>query len=79
MLDIQLLRRDLDGVIARLDTRQEKQPLLDRERFTTLEAERKRIQTRTEDLQARRNALSKQIGAGTYFSESQMLDLEGEG
>ena len=62
MLDITLLRRDLDGVIARLETRKTPQPFLDRERFAALEAERKRIQTRTEDLQARRNALSKQIG-----------------
>ena len=62
MLDINLLRRDLDGVIARLETRKSPQPFLDRERFAALEAERKRIQTRTEDLQARRNALSKQIG-----------------
>jgi seryl-tRNA synthetase len=62
MLDINLLRRDLDGVIAKLETRKKPQPYLDRERFVALEAERKRIQTRTEELQARRNALSKQIG-----------------
>jgi seryl-tRNA synthetase len=62
MLDISLLRRDLDGVIARLETRKKPQPFLDRERYAALEAERKTIQTRTEDLQARRNALSKQIG-----------------
>ncbi|HET9823581.1 MAG TPA: serine--tRNA ligase [Burkholderiaceae bacterium] len=62
MLDINLLRRDLDGVIARLETRKKPQPFLDRERFTALEAERKRIQTRTEELQAQRNALSRQIG-----------------
>jgi seryl-tRNA synthetase len=62
MLDINLLRRDLDGVIARLETRKTPQPYLDRDRFTALEAERKTIQTRTEELQARRNALSKQIG-----------------
>jgi seryl-tRNA synthetase len=62
MLDITLLRRDLDGVIARLETRKKPQPFLDRERFVALETERKTIQTRTEELQARRNALSKQIG-----------------
>jgi seryl-tRNA synthetase len=62
MLDIQLLRRDLDGVIARLDTRKTQQPFLDRAAYSALEAERKTIQTRTEDLQAKRNALSKQIG-----------------
>ncbi|HNU11369.1 MAG TPA: serine--tRNA ligase [Rubrivivax sp.] len=63
MLDINLLRRDLDGVVARLSRRKNPQPFLDVERFTALEAERKRIQTRTEELQARRNSLSKQIGA----------------
>ena len=63
MLDINLLRRDLDGVVARLARRKSPQPFLDVERFTSLEAERKRIQTRTEELQARRNSLSRQIGA----------------
>jgi seryl-tRNA synthetase len=62
MLDITLLRRDLAGVIARLEQRKKPQPFLDVERFTALEAERKRIQTRTEELQAQRNSLSKQIG-----------------
>ncbi len=62
MLDITQLRRDLDGVIAQLDKRKTPQPFLDRERYAALEAERKQIQTRTEDLQAKRNALSKQIG-----------------
>jgi seryl-tRNA synthetase len=63
MLDINLLRRDLAAVVARLETRKQPQPFLDVARFTTLEAERKILQTRTEELQARRNALSKQIGA----------------
>jgi seryl-tRNA synthetase len=62
MLDINLLRRDLDGVIAKLETRKTPQPFLDRDRYAALEAERKLIQTRTEELQAKRNALSKQIG-----------------
>ncbi|ODV04675.1 MAG: serine--tRNA ligase [Rubrivivax sp. SCN 70-15] len=62
MLDINLLRRDLDAVVANLERRKTPQPFLDVERFKSLEAERKRIQTQTEELQARRNALSKQIG-----------------
>lgn len=62
MLDITLLRRDLPGVIARLETRKSPQPFLDVQRFSALESERKSLQTRTEELQARRNALSKQIG-----------------
>ncbi|MBW8833213.1 MAG: serine--tRNA ligase [Burkholderiales bacterium] len=62
MLDINLLRKDLPGVIARLERRKSPQPFLDVERFQSLESERKTIQTRTEELQARRNSLSKQIG-----------------
>jgi seryl-tRNA synthetase len=62
MLDIAQLRRDLPGVIARLETRKTPQPFLDVARFSALEAERKQLQVRTEELQARRNALSKQIG-----------------
>ena len=62
MLDITLLRRDLDGVIAKLETRKTPQAFLDRDRYAALEGERKQIQTRTEELQAKRNALSKQIG-----------------
>jgi seryl-tRNA synthetase len=62
MLDINLLRRDLDAVVARLQARKNPQPYLDVDRFKALEAERKTIQVRTEELQARRNALSKQIG-----------------
>jgi seryl-tRNA synthetase len=62
MLDIQQLRRDLPGVTSRLQTRKNPQPFLDVERFSALEAERKAIQTRTEELQAQRNSFSKQIG-----------------
>lgn len=60
MLDIQLLRKDLDGVAKRLADRGYP---LDVAAFSALEAERRAIQTRTEELQARRNSLSKQIGA----------------
>jgi len=62
MLDINLLRKDLPGVIARLEARKSPQPFLDVDRFQSLESERKTLQTRTEELQARRNSLSKQIG-----------------
>jgi seryl-tRNA synthetase len=62
MLDVNLLRKDLNAVIARLQARKSPQPYLDVAAFQRLEAERKTIQTRTEELQARRNALSKQIG-----------------
>jgi seryl-tRNA synthetase len=63
MLDIAQLRRDLPGVIARLERRKSPQPFLDVDRFTSLESERKSLQSRTEELQAQRNSLSKQIGA----------------
>ena len=59
MIDIQLLRKDIDQVAARLATRKFK---LDVPAFSALEAERKQIQMRTEELQGQRNALSKQIG-----------------
>ena len=62
MLDINLLRRDLAAVIHRLELRKQPQPFLDVARYSALEAERKELQTATEELQARRNALSKQIG-----------------
>jgi seryl-tRNA synthetase len=59
MIDIQLLRSDIDGVAKRLATRG---LALDAAAFRALEDARKRIQTSTEQLQARRNALSKQVG-----------------
>lgn len=59
MLDLQVLRSDLDGVAARLVTRGYP---LDTARFGQLESTRKTIQTRTQELQAKRNAISKQIG-----------------
>jgi len=70
MLDITLLRKDLDGVIAKLNTRKNPQAFLNVEAFKALEAERKTIQTRTEELQAQRNALSKQIGQRKAKGES---------
>ena len=62
MLDITMLRKDLASAVARLETRKKNQPYLNVHAFTALEAERKTLQIRTEELQARRNALNKQIG-----------------
>ncbi|NOT15904.1 MAG: serine--tRNA ligase [Methylotenera sp.] len=59
MLDIQALRNDLDGVVSQLKKRKFD---FDTAKFTALEAERKTVQTRTQDLQAKRNNASKQIG-----------------
>jgi len=66
MLDIQLLRGDLAGVAARLATRGYP---LDMAKFETAEAERKAIQMQTQELQAKRNTLSKQIGAAKAKGE----------
>jgi seryl-tRNA synthetase len=62
MLDILLLRKDLDAAVARLETRKKPQAFLNVEKFRALENERKTLQTRTEELQSQRNSLSKQIG-----------------
>ena len=62
MLDIVQLRKDLDAVIARLETRKQPQVFLNVAVFRSLETERKTLQTRTEELQSQRNSLSKQIG-----------------
>ena len=70
MLDITLLRKDLPGVIARLETRKTPQAFLQVDAFTALEAERKALQTRTEELQSQRNTLSKQIGQCKSKGES---------
>ncbi|MCC6068581.1 serine--tRNA ligase [Ferrovum sp. PN-J185] len=59
MLDVQLLRNQLDDVIHRLQQRHFK---FDVDRFTTLEQERKQVQMRTQELQSQRNSLSKEIG-----------------
>ncbi len=59
MLDIQWLRNDLASLTVRLASRGY---AFDVVAFQCLEAERKTLQTRTQELQARRNALSKQVG-----------------
>lgn len=59
MLDIQLLRTDLENVAKHLALRGHAFPVVE---FNSLEAERKTIQTHTQELQAERNAASKQIG-----------------
>ncbi len=59
MLDILLLRGRIDEVAARLSSRGVR---LDTAAFNALENERKALQVRTQELQARRNLLSKEIG-----------------
>ena len=59
MLDINMLRKQLPDVVARLATRPFAFP---EKEFNELENERKAVQTQTEELQAKRNQLSKEIG-----------------
>ncbi|MXS82468.1 serine--tRNA ligase [Nitrosomonas oligotropha] len=59
MLEIQQLRTDLDTVTRQLAKRGYAFPV---EAFNALEAERKKVQTETQELQAQRNSASKKIG-----------------
>ncbi len=59
MIDIQLLRKDLDTVAARLADRKF---ILDKDTFISLESDRKQVQSRSEELQAKRNQLAKAVG-----------------
>jgi seryl-tRNA synthetase len=59
MLDIQLLRNNLEALAERLARRGF---TLDQATFQALEMERKSLQTRTQELQSARNSLSKQVG-----------------
>ena len=68
MLDIQALRNDLDGVVSLLKKRGFE---FNSASFSALEQERKTVQTRTQDLQAKRNNASKQIG----FAKSKGEDV----
>jgi seryl-tRNA synthetase len=68
MLDIQALRNDLDAVVGLLKKRGFE---FDSASFSALEQERKTVQTRTQDLQAKRNNASKQIG----FAKSKGEDV----
>jgi seryl-tRNA synthetase len=61
MLDIQLLRKNLDAVAARLADRGGE---IDWDEFRRLEARRKEVQTAVQDAQAAQNRLSKEIGQG---------------
>src|SRR4051812_13567906 len=59
MLDVQLIRSDLDAVAQRLATRS---VTIDVAAFRMLEEQRKKAQVRTQDLQSKRNTSSKLIG-----------------
>ena len=70
MLDIQLLRSDLDGVAKRLEARGGK---LDTAQFKELEAERKVIQSKTEYYQSQRNLKSKEIGQAKAKGDEKLV------
>ena len=72
MIDPQLLRKDIASVEARLLARKFK---LDVEKFSALETERKSLQTRTEELQAKRNQLAKAIGMKKAKGEDASAEL----
>ena len=76
MLDKQMLRNYLADVALRLATRGYQ---LDTAQYEKLEAERKTIQTRTQELQAERNRISKTIGqlrgAGHGADDNEIADL----
>ncbi|MEQ4617297.1 MAG: serine--tRNA ligase [Corticimicrobacter sp.] len=81
MLDPALLRKDLATVVQKLKSRNF---AFDEARFNSLESERKSVQVETESLQARRNALAKQIGqlkskgedASAVLAESQAIPAQ---
>lgn len=59
MLDPNYIKKNFDEVVARLKTRNFDFPV---EQYNTLETARKEVQTHTEELQAKRNQVAKQIG-----------------
>ena len=81
MIDIQLLRKDLDTVAARLADRKF---ILDKDTFISLESDRKQVQSRSEELQAKRNQLAKAVGmkkgkgedASAEIAESTLVNQE---
>jgi seryl-tRNA synthetase len=81
MIDIQLIRKDLDTVAARLADRKF---ILDKDTFISLESDRKQVQSRSEELQAKRNQLAKAVGmkkgkgedASAEIAESTLVNQE---
>jgi seryl-tRNA synthetase len=77
MIDIQLLKTEIDTVAKRLATRGY---VLDVAAFRALEDKRRQVQTATEQLQSQRNALAKQVGqAKAKRDEAQAAALMHQG
>jgi seryl-tRNA synthetase len=76
MLDVQLIRSDLDGVATRLATRGN---TIDVTAIRALEEKRKHVQVRTQELQAKRSVTSTQIGVLKRSGEdtSILMDVAG--
>jgi seryl-tRNA synthetase len=72
MIDIQLLRKDLDTVATRLA---ERKFILDKDTFVSLESDRKQVQSRSEELQAKRNQLAKAVGMKKGKGEDASAEL----
>lgn len=72
MIDIQLLRKDLDTVAARLADRKF---ILDKDAFVSLESDRKQVQSRSEELQAKRNQLAKAVGMKKGKGEDASVEM----
>lgn len=67
MIDIQLLRQDIDGVADRLKTRG---LTLDKQQFIKLDEERKGLQIEVQELQNQRNVNAKRIGQAKAKGEN---------
>ena len=66
MLDHQILRHDLDATVSALETRGY---TLDAAAYETLEARRKTLQMKVEELQSKRNSSAKSIGQAKAMGE----------
>lgn len=69
MLDLQTLRNDIQDVAAKLKER--RNFVMDVDTFVSLESARKSIQSDTEQLQAKRNSISKDIGLAKKNGDDQ--------
>ena len=62
MIDIKLLRENMNYVVASLEKRKKPQPFLDVDKFKRLDSERKILEQKVNELRKERNSLSREIG-----------------
>jgi len=72
MIDPQLLRKDVNSVAAQLANRKF---ILNVDQYTALESKRKTLQAQSEELQAKRNQLAKQIGMKKSKAEDATAEM----